>query len=264
MTSIALSTPLIGLGKDEASAASISKTSVKEIGLCKRVFLYDDLTFPNLNSKFIGDTLRYEADPYIDHAFSLNERHQVQLIPKQRVLVNLPNRRTRFDYEFQTPIIPPIRSTKEEDKKCVELINIASGLNGNVKIGKLSPDNINHGFALVERHDLVVAKILINPITWDRIKNIRDVFGDGFFISDSSNEPKITTNYGATNSGLWTANFFVHNSVPVDKVLFLADSEFLGVVTDSEDIYGMSIICPKSISTLHLKDFGQRYRLRLC
>ena len=234
-SSVICTTPFVGFGNNkEIVEPHFLK---KEKGICSHSLIEDTLIEDNLN------TYRYEVDRYQSHVFCLDENHKVKVFSNlEENVVNVPTSKK-------------ITSTQEEDKKFIELLNVASTFvpKTNIVEGNLSINNINNAFATIECNDILVEGIIVNPLIFERMKK------NPYYVEVDSSD-------GVQEGFLWTAKIFTHSDVPVDKIFFLPSKEYFGVIMnpDGSNSYGMSILCGRNMSILHLKDFGQRHRLRFC
>ena len=117
-----------------------------------------------------------------------------------------------------------------EDETILGLIDTAStAVNSEVKVTTgLTREALKNAFAQVERHDLIVTKIVMNAQAfadiraWDR------------------NDVDPVTQYEVLQTGLfghiWTADILISKKVPLNTVYVLADPEFVGVMPIRQDI----------------------------
>lgn len=128
-----------------------------------------------------------------------------------------------------------------EDETILGLIDTAStAVNSEVKVTTgLTREALKNAFAQVERHDLIVTKIVMNAQAfadiraWDR------------------NDVDPVTQYEVLQTGLfghiWTADILISKKVPLNTVYVLADPEFVGVMPIRQDIQVIPADKPESL-----------------
>jgi hypothetical protein len=94
--------------------------------------------------------------------------------------------------------------------------------------GRLTLDLINAAYAKIEKHRLVVSKIVLNSL---RFADIRG-WGKDYFDFVTQREVLLTGVFGR----LWTADILISNLVPDSSVLVLAPAEFVGVMPVRQEI----------------------------
>ena len=117
-----------------------------------------------------------------------------------------------------------------EDEVVFNLIDAAAtDVNAPVNsVGGLTKDALKTAFAEVEKHDLIVTKVVMNAQAFADIRGWgRDEF-----------DP--VTQYEVLQTGLfghiWTADLLISKKVPLNTVYVLADPEFVGVMPIRQDI----------------------------
>lgn len=101
---------------------------------------------------------------------------------------------------------------------------------GNQIIGtdKLSREALTKAFREIEKHDLVVTKIVMNASSFADIR----AWGRDDFDPVTQHEVLQTGLFGH----LWTADILISKKCPTDTVYVLADPEFVGVMPIRQDI----------------------------
>lgn len=118
-----------------------------------------------------------------------------------------------------------------EDEEIFNLIDNAasSGVNAvTVSKGKLTREALTQAFKEVEKHDLVVTKIVMNAQAFADIR----AWGQNEFDPVTQHEVLQTGLFGH----IWTADILISKKVPADTVYVLADPEFVGVMPIRQDI----------------------------
>jgi len=94
--------------------------------------------------------------------------------------------------------------------------------------GKLTREALTQAFKEVEKHDLVVTKIVMNAQAFADIR----AWGQNEFDPVTQHEVLQTGLFGH----LWTADILISKKVPLNTVYVLADPEFVGVMPIRQDI----------------------------
>lgn len=116
-----------------------------------------------------------------------------------------------------------------EDEEIFKLIDAAAAVNATTASpGYLSRDALTRAFQEVEKHDLVVTKIVMNAAQFADIRS----WGQNEFDPVTQHEVLHTGLFGH----LWTADILISKKVPVGTVYVLADPEFVGVMPIRQDI----------------------------
>lgn len=118
-----------------------------------------------------------------------------------------------------------------EDEEIFSLIDNAasSGVNAvTVSPGKLTRESLTQAFKEVEKHDLVVTKIVMNAQAFADIR----AWGQNEFDPVTQHEVLQTGLFGH----IWTADILISKKVPANTVYVLADPEFVGVMPIRQDI----------------------------
>jgi Phage capsid family. len=177
-------------------------------------------------------------------AFVLSKRGQVpdQVIEADRIqvptfeIVSYPQVRFSQVKERRFNVIDRAQQRAKSDIMAVEdaeifnLIDAASTSVNAVTIstGGLTREALTKAFQEVEKHDLVVTKIVMNASAFADIR----VWGQ--------NEMDPVTQHEVLQTGLfghlWTADILISKKVPMNTVYVLADSEFVGVMPIRQDI----------------------------
>lgn len=130
----------------------------------------------------------------------------------------------------------------QEDEAIFGLIDTASTAANPATVctgGELTKKALKDGFKEVEKHDLIVSKVVMNAQTFADIRGWgRDEF-----------DP--VTQYETLQTGLfghiWTADILISKKVPLNTVYVLADPEFVGVMPIRQDIQVIPADDPKSL-----------------
>jgi len=118
-----------------------------------------------------------------------------------------------------------------EDEEIFKLIDAASVAVNNVTFsmgGELSRVALTQAFQEVEKHDLVVTKIVMNAQAFASIRS----WGQNEFDPVTQHEVLQTGLFGH----IWTADILISKKVPLNTVYVLADPEFVGVMPIRQDI----------------------------
>lgn len=117
-----------------------------------------------------------------------------------------------------------------EDGEIFSLIDTASQYVNPVTIsnGGLTRKALTEAFKEVEKHDLVVTKIVMNATSFADIR----AWGQAEFDPVTQHEVLQTGLFGH----LWTADILISKKVPQNTVYVLADPEFVGVMPIRQDI----------------------------
>jgi len=118
-----------------------------------------------------------------------------------------------------------------EDKEIFKLIDSAAESKVNavtVSSGGLTREALTRAFEEVEKHDLVVTKIVMNAQAFADIR----AWGQNEFDPVTQHEVLQTGLFGH----LWTADILISKKVPLNTVYVLADPEFVGVMPIRQDI----------------------------
>ncbi|MFW6028828.1 MAG: HK97-fold major capsid protein [Halanaerobiales bacterium] len=105
--------------------------------------------------------------------------------------------------------------------------------------GNVTPADLNEAFRLVERHDLVVAKIVCHA---NQYANIR-MFGNDLFDEATQRQVITTGLFGH----LFTADIHVSSRMPEDYVVVVASPETVGAFPIRQDITVMPADDPKKL-----------------
>lgn len=120
-----------------------------------------------------------------------------------------------------------------EDEEIFALIDAAaeSGVNAvTVSTSGLSRGALTQAFKEIEKHDLVVTKIVMNAQSFADIRT----WGRDEFDPVTQHEVLQTGLFGH----IWTADILISKKVPLDTVYVLADPEFVGVNFGTAPLYG--------------------------
>ena len=176
-------------------------------------------------------------------AFVLSKRGQVpdQIIEGDRIqvptfeIVSYPQVRFSQVKERRFNVIDRAQQRAKSDIMAVEdqeifnLIDAASNVNlVTTSPGILTRDALTVAFKEVEKHDLVVTKIVMNAAQFADIRS----WGQNEFDPVTQHEVLHTGLFGH----LWTADILISKKVPVGTVYVLADPEFVGVMPIRQDI----------------------------
>lgn len=118
-----------------------------------------------------------------------------------------------------------------EDEEIFKLIDSAAESKVNavtVSSGGLTREALTRAFEEVEKHDLVVTKIVMNAQAFADIR----AWGQNEFDPVTQHEVLQTGLFGH----LWTADILISKKVPLNTVYVLADPEFVGVMPIRQDI----------------------------
>lgn len=118
-----------------------------------------------------------------------------------------------------------------EDEEIFSLIDAAaeSGVNNvTVSTGGLERVALTQAFKEVEKHDLVVTKVVMNASTFADIR----AWGREDFDPVTQHEVLQTGLFGH----IWTADILISKKCPANTVYVLADPEFVGVMPIRQDI----------------------------
>lgn len=117
-----------------------------------------------------------------------------------------------------------------EDEEIFKLIDAAAASTNAVTVveGGLTRDALTKAFKEIEKHDLVVTKIVMNAQAFADIR----AWGREEFDPVTQHEVLQTGLFGH----LWTADILISKKVPMDTVYVLADPEFVGVMPIRQDI----------------------------
>ena len=117
-----------------------------------------------------------------------------------------------------------------EDEEIFSLIDSASTAVNNVitSSGGLTRAALTSAFREVEKHDLVVTKVVMNATSFADIR----AWGREEFDPVTQHEVLQTGLFGH----IWTADILISKKVPQDTVYVLADPEFVGVMPIRQDI----------------------------
>lgn len=118
-----------------------------------------------------------------------------------------------------------------EDEEIFNLIDQAatSGVNAvTISAGGLTREALTQAFKEVEKHDLVVTKIVTNAQGFADIR----AWGQNEFDPVTQHEVLQTGLFGH----IWTADILISKKVPLNTVYILADPEFVGVMPIRQDI----------------------------
>lgn len=177
-------------------------------------------------------------------AFVLSKRGQVpdQVIESDRIqvptfeIVSYPQVRFSQVKERRFNVIDRAQQRAKSDIMAVEdaeifnLIDSAStAVNpATVSTGGLTREALTKAFQEIEKHDLVVTKIVMNATAFADIR----AWGQNEFDPVTQHEVLQTGLFGH----LWTADILISKKVPMNTVYVLADPEFVGVMPIRQDI----------------------------
>lgn len=129
-----------------------------------------------------------------------------------------------------------------EDEEIFRLIDEAasSGINAvTVSTGGLTRKALTQAFKEVEKHDLVVTKIVMNAQAFADIR----AWGQNEFDPVTQHEVLQTGLFGH----IWTADILISKKVPANTVYVLADPEFVGVMPIRQDIQVIPADSPENL-----------------
>ena len=118
-----------------------------------------------------------------------------------------------------------------EDEEIFNLIDEAAtnGVNAvTISSTGLTRESLTQAFKEVEKHDLVVTKIVMNAQAFADIR----AWGQNEFDPVTQHEVLQTGLFGH----IWTADILISKKVPLNTVYVLADPEFVGVMPIRQDI----------------------------
>lgn len=118
-----------------------------------------------------------------------------------------------------------------EDEEIFRLVDEAATTGPNavtVSSGGLTRAALTQAFKEVEKHDLVVTKIVMNAQAFADIR----AWGQNEFDPVTQHEVLQTGLFGH----IWTADILISKKVPLNTVYVLADPEFVGVMPIRQDI----------------------------
>lgn len=197
----------------------------------------------------VVDPLPQGALPVYDkdvdaRAFVLSKRGQVpdQVIEGDRIqvptfeIVSYPQVRFSQVKERRFNVIDRAQQRAKSDIMAVEdaeifnLIDTSStAVNpATVSTGGLTREALTKAFQEIEKHDLVVTKIVMNATAFADIR----AWGQNEFDPVTQHEVLQTGLFGH----LWTADILISKKVPMNTVYVLADPEFVGVMPIRQDI----------------------------
>ena len=129
-----------------------------------------------------------------------------------------------------------------EDEEIFNLIDEAASTGVNAVTASttgLTREALTQAFKEVEKHDLVVTKIVMNAQAFADIR----AWGQNEFDPVTQREVLQTGLFGH----IWTADILISKKVPLNTVYVLADPEFVGVMPVRQDI---QVIPAKSLDLL--------------
>jgi hypothetical protein len=197
----------------------------------------------------VVDPLPQGALPVYDkdvdaRAFVLSKRGQVpdQIIEGDRIqvptfeIVSYPQVRFSQVKERRFNVIDRAQQRAKSDIMAVEdseIFNLIDAAASAVNPVTTSPsyltrDALTVAFKEVEKHDLVVTKIVMNAAQFADIRS----WGQNEFDPVTQHEVLHTGLFGH----LWTADILISKKVPIGTVYVLADPEFVGVMPVRQDI----------------------------
>lgn len=197
----------------------------------------------------VVDPLPQGALPVYDkdvdaRAFVLSKRGQVpdQIIEGDRIqvptfeIVSYPQVRFSQVKERRFNVIDRAQQRAKSDIMAVEdaeifaLIDAAAQAVNPVTTatGGLTREALTRAFQEIEKHDLVVTKIVMNASAFADIR----AWGQNEFDPVTQHEVLQTGLFGH----LWTADILISKKVPMNTVYVLADPEFVGVMPIRQDI----------------------------
>jgi hypothetical protein len=118
-----------------------------------------------------------------------------------------------------------------EDAEIFALVDQAASTGVNavtISSTGLTRESLTQAFKEVEKHDLVVTKIVMNAQAFADIRS----WGQNEFDPVTQHEVLQTGLFGH----LWTADILISKKVPLNTVFVLADPEFVGVMPIRQDI----------------------------
>lgn len=178
-------------------------------------------------------------------AFVISKRGQVpdQIIEGDRIqvptfeIVSYPQVRFSQVKERRFNVIDRAQQRAKADIMAVEDAEIfslideaaSSGVNSvTVSSTGLTREALTQAFKEVEKHDLVVTKIVMNAQAFADIR----AWGQNEFDPVTQHEVLQTGLFGH----IWTADILISKKVPLNTVYVLADPEFVGVMPIRQDI----------------------------
>ncbi|AEO93298.1 major head protein [Bacillus phage G] len=177
-------------------------------------------------------------------AFVISKRGQVpdQVIEGDRIqvptfeIVSYPQVRFSQVKERRFNVIDRAQQRAKADIMAVEDAEIFSLLEGaatavnavTISSGGLQRAALTKAFQEVEKHDLVVTKIVMNASAFADIR----AWGQNEFDPVTQHEVLQTGLFGH----IWTADILISKKVPQNTVYVLADPEFVGVMPIRQDI----------------------------
>jgi hypothetical protein len=106
-------------------------------------------------------------------------------------------------------------------------------------IGTLTTSSLNTAFRLIEQHDLVATKVVLNATQFAAIRT----FGLDFYDQATQREIITTGLYGH----LWTADIHVSSRMPSETVLVVASPDTVGAFPIRQDITVLPADDPKAL-----------------
>ena len=129
-----------------------------------------------------------------------------------------------------------------EDEEIFNLIDEAAtnGVNAvTISSTGLTREALTQAFKEVEKHDLVVTKIVMNAQAFADIRS----WGQNEFDPVTQHEVLQTGLFGH----IWTADILISKKVPLNTIYVLADPEFVGVMPIRQDIQVIPADKPESL-----------------
>lgn len=197
----------------------------------------------------VVDPLPQGALPVYDkdvdaRAFVISKRGQVpdQVIEADRIqvptfeIVSYPQVRFSQVKERRFNVIDRAQQRAKSDIMAVEdaeIFNLldaaADSVNGvTISTGGLTRTALTQAFREIEKHDLVVTKIVMNASAFADIR----AWGQNEFDPVTQHEVLQTGLFGH----IWTADILISKKVPMNTVYVLADPEFVGVMPIRQDV----------------------------
>jgi len=131
---------------------------------------------------------------------------------------------------------------KEEDTNIFNALIAAANTLGTqvvTNVGSLSTASLNTAYRLIEQHDLVCTKVVMQA---NRFADIR-LFGKDFYDEATQREIITTGLYGH----LWTADLHVSSRMATDTVLLVASPDTVGAFPIRQDISVLPADDPKKL-----------------
>jgi len=129
---------------------------------------------------------------------------------------------------------------RAEDREVFRLISAATRPDHQLTVaGSLDPSSLTVAFRLIEEHELVAAKVVMNFDLYSHMRN----WGNDFFDPATKREVISTGLFGH----IWTADVHVSTMVPYGTAYILAAPDFVGVMPIRQDITILPADDPKTL-----------------